>query len=349
MFTTTPALPVPESPQETASAPVSPTLETSRKYPLFKTLSPAECESVLVRNSVGRIAFAVHDRVSILPIHYVFEDGWIYGRTTSAGKLRDILRNRRIAFEVDEHAEAFEWRSVIVRGPLYVVQVHTPRYGRGIYKTALSAIRRLVPATLTESDPAPFRDQLFRIRAVEVTGRASLPFGGQREFGPSASAVTETAEPDEDAVLRDRAQRAIAALGVPENGDLHVDAFDGILVLSGRVETSRDRQALEAAILKVPAVIALVEEVETIFPPTQEPLPTDLARAAVSQLRLEPSVLGPGMKVVVEHGWLRLEGAAMSQRSRDEAVRRMRAVKGARGVLDRLRVAGPATELATAD
>jgi osmotically-inducible protein OsmY len=279
----------------------------------------------------------------------VYEGGWIYGRTTSAGKLRDILRNRRIAFEVDEHAELFEWRSVIVHGPLYVIQVDSTHRARSIYNSAISAIRRLLPEALTESDPVPFRDQLFRIRAVEITGRASLPFGGQREVGRSLSAVTETAEPDQDTELRDRAQQAIAELGVPENSDLHVEAFDGILVLSGRVETSRDRHALETAILKVPAVIALVQELETGFPAKQEPLPADLARAAVKQLRLRPSVLGPGMKVVVEHGWLRLEGIATSQRSRDEAVRRMRAVKGARGVLDRLRFANPATAVAAGD
>ena len=56
--------------------------------PLFKTLSREECESVLLRNNVGRIAFALHDRVSILPIHYVFLNGWVYGRTAAAGKLR---------------------------------------------------------------------------------------------------------------------------------------------------------------------------------------------------------------------------------------------------------------------
>jgi hypothetical protein len=30
--------------------------------PVFKTLSRQECESVLLRNNVGRIAYAVHDR-----------------------------------------------------------------------------------------------------------------------------------------------------------------------------------------------------------------------------------------------------------------------------------------------
>jgi osmotically-inducible protein OsmY len=50
-----------------------------------------------------------------------------------------------------------------------------------------------------------------------------------------------------------------------------------------------------------------------------------------------------GIKVVVEHGWLRLEGVARSRSIHEDAVRRLRGVKGSRGVIDRLRVKIPAT------
>jgi hypothetical protein len=64
--------------------------------PLFKTLSREECESVLLRNNVGRIAFALHDRVSILPINYV-----------SRGSAQWIPENG------DVHVEAFDGRYVL--------------------------------------------------------------------------------------------------------------------------------------------------------------------------------------------------------------------------------------------
>ena len=38
------------------------------------------CESILHRNNLGRIAFALQDRVTVLPVQYVYTDGWIYGR-----------------------------------------------------------------------------------------------------------------------------------------------------------------------------------------------------------------------------------------------------------------------------
>jgi osmotically-inducible protein OsmY len=136
---------------------------------------------------------------------------------------------------------------------------------------------------------------------------------------------------------------------MPETLDVHVEAFDGVVVLSGLVETSRDRHTIESAVLKVPMVTALVQELETVSPTHQDPFPAELARAALKQLRLTPSVLTPGLKLVVEHGWLRLEGVASSQRVRDEAVRRIRGVKGARGVIDRLLIVELSTVKVVAD
>ena len=308
--------------------------------PLFKTLSRQECESVLLRNNVGRIAYAVHDRVSIVPIHYVFVNGWIYGRTTSAGKLRQILRNRRIAFEVDEHSGLFDWRSVIVHGPLYVIQPDTTQLTRNVYRTAVSVIRKLAPEALSDADPVPFRDQLIRIRAIDVSGRAAEPVGGQRMFADNSDVISETGEPVADATLRSQVESAIAVLGVPENADVHVEVFDGVVALSGTVETTRDRQAIEAEILKIPTAFAIVQEIETTLPVKQDPLPAELARDALNKVRLAGELTSDGLKIVVEHGWLRLEGTTKSYRHRDDVLRRLRSVSGARGVIDRSYVAG---------
>ena len=311
--------------------------------PLFKTLSRHECESVLLRNNVGRIAYTVHDRVSIVPIHYAFVNGWIYGRTTSAGKLRQILRNRRIAFEVDEHTGIFDWKSVVVHGQLYVVEADTTQLSRSVYRTAVSVLRKLVPETLSDADPVPFRDQLFRIRAVEISGRSAQPSGADRLFPENGGTISETAEAVADCRLREQVESAIAALGIPENADLHIEVFDGVVSLSGTVETARDRHAIEAEVLEIPGAFAVVQEIETASPVKQEPLPTELARDAIRQLRSNKDVGSEDLKVVVEHGWLRLEGTAMSSRDRDDALRRIRTIKGARGIIDRSHVGRSAT------
>jgi nitroimidazol reductase NimA-like FMN-containing flavoprotein (pyridoxamine 5'-phosphate oxidase superfamily) len=307
-----------------------------------------KCEAILARNSVGRIAFALQDRVSVVPVHYVYEDGWIYGRTATGGKLREILRNRRIAFEVDEHSNLFEWRSVVVRGPLYLIEPGILPADRRTYAKAVSLIRRLAPTALTESDPVPFRDQLFRIRAVEISGRSSEPTGGQRLSAKAEPPVRDVSDADADTILGQFVQTALAKLSLSPLSQIHVDAFDGIVVLTGTTEDPAERSAVEAAVLAVPAVRAVVQQLETVSPSTQQPTPAEMAREATRELRQPPCVAEPGIKVVAEHGWLRLEGVANSQRTRDNAVRCLRGIKGSRGVIDKLHVtAQPCTLLST--
>jgi nitroimidazol reductase NimA-like FMN-containing flavoprotein (pyridoxamine 5'-phosphate oxidase superfamily) len=45
-----------------------------------------EIRELLTRNHVGRLAFSFHDRVDIRPIHYIYHDNWLYGRTSQSDK-----------------------------------------------------------------------------------------------------------------------------------------------------------------------------------------------------------------------------------------------------------------------
>ncbi|HVS60574.1 MAG TPA: pyridoxamine 5'-phosphate oxidase family protein, partial [Gemmatimonadaceae bacterium] len=275
---------------------------TAGDAPLFSALGRKACEAILARNSVGRIAFSLHDSVKIVPIHYAYASGWIYGRTAAAGKLQEILRNRRVAFEVDEHTELFRWRSVVANGPLYLIEPGTTPSDRRVHTKAVSLIRQLVPSALTGSDPVPFRDQLFRIRVAEISGRESGPTGGRRVFSKSKQTTPETGDPDSDAILCQRVEGALARLSLSAGSEVHVDAFDSVIALTGTVEDATERSAIEAAVLGVPDVRAVVQELETVFPSQQQPTPAEIAREAVRQLRLSPRVADPGIKVVAEHG-----------------------------------------------
>jgi nitroimidazol reductase NimA-like FMN-containing flavoprotein (pyridoxamine 5'-phosphate oxidase superfamily) len=311
--------------------------------PLFSVLEGLRpCERILTANNVGRIAFALQDRVSIVPVHYVYYAGWIYGRTAAGGKLREILRNRRIAFEVDEHTRLFEWRSVVVRGPFYLIEPATVASDQLVYDEAVSLLRRLAPSAFSESDSVPFRDQLFRIRVVEISGRTSEPSGGTRLF-PQLERDVETGEAESDASLCRRVENALAQVSISRRSQVHVDAFDGVIVLTGTAEDAAERNEIETAVLAVTDVQAVVQQLETIFPSQQQPTPAEVAREALRQLRLSPAVLDPGIKVVVEHGWLRVVGVVHSPKTRDEVDRRLRGVKGSRGVIDRLLVTEPVT------
>jgi nitroimidazol reductase NimA-like FMN-containing flavoprotein (pyridoxamine 5'-phosphate oxidase superfamily) len=147
--------------------------EAGKSGPEFRDLSRAEIEDVLRRNNVGRIAFTLHDRVDIEPINYVFDEGWIYGRTSHGTKLSVIAHHRWVAFEVDEVDDLFDWRSVVVKGKFYLMEPDTsvsqdPAFGRGV-----ELLRSLIPGTLKAKDPTPFRNSVFRVHLDEVRGRAA--------------------------------------------------------------------------------------------------------------------------------------------------------------------------------
>jgi nitroimidazol reductase NimA-like FMN-containing flavoprotein (pyridoxamine 5'-phosphate oxidase superfamily) len=141
-----------------------------QNLPLFRTLRPSQIDAILVRNSVGKIAFAVDGRVELLPINFVYLNGWIYGRTAAATFLPG---SAPVTFQVDERTEAGEWRSVVVTGQLDLVESESPA-PRGIYQRVLSRIRGLVRPAPPEEPAVRFRDQLFAIQAAEMSGRASF-------------------------------------------------------------------------------------------------------------------------------------------------------------------------------
>lgn len=125
---------------------------------------------MLVRNSVGSIAFARGGRVEIIPIHYVYLNGWIHGRTASPS---DLPSNASVAFQVDEHRGSDHWRTVVVPGRLDLVDsVEQPR---GLYRRVASFVRDLVRRTPLEAAPVLLRDLSFAVRPIQISGRVSLP------------------------------------------------------------------------------------------------------------------------------------------------------------------------------
>jgi nitroimidazol reductase NimA-like FMN-containing flavoprotein (pyridoxamine 5'-phosphate oxidase superfamily) len=144
---------------------------TTRPTPTFAEIDRDEIDRILARNHVGRLAFSYRDRVDIQPLSYAFQDPWIYLRTEEGAKLSTLTHNRWAAFEVDEIDGPFDWRSVIVRG---AVELMDPVHGatdEKEYRRAVALLRRLVPGALTEKDPVPFRDVVMRLHLDEVTGR----------------------------------------------------------------------------------------------------------------------------------------------------------------------------------
>jgi nitroimidazol reductase NimA-like FMN-containing flavoprotein (pyridoxamine 5'-phosphate oxidase superfamily) len=138
--------------------------------PHIRSLTRAEAGALLTSHHVGRLAYSLHDRVDIEPVHYVFHADSLYLRTAPGSKLSELRHHRYVAFEVDEVTSLFEWRSAVVHGP---VELLDAAVDQARYAEALVQLRKLVPLALSESDPTPHRNVLLRLHANEIEGRES--------------------------------------------------------------------------------------------------------------------------------------------------------------------------------
>ena len=143
--------------------------------PSFRTLTAPECEEILSRNHVARIAYSFHDRVDIEPVHYVYDRGSMFGRTSPGSKLTTLTHNHWMAAEVDEVDGLFDWSSVVVHGSFYTVSPDVPGAEAAAWARGIELLRTLIPETGTLDDPVNFRSVVFQIKVDRWSGREATP------------------------------------------------------------------------------------------------------------------------------------------------------------------------------
>jgi nitroimidazol reductase NimA-like FMN-containing flavoprotein (pyridoxamine 5'-phosphate oxidase superfamily) len=143
--------------------------------PAFTDMSRDESIELLRRHGVGRLAFTFHDRVDIEPISYVYDEGWLYGRTSPGTKLTTVQHHPWVALQVDEIDGRFDWRSVVVRGAIFFLDAERGEAELATYERAVEVLRAADADAFTESDATPHRQSVFRIHADQVTGRRAAP------------------------------------------------------------------------------------------------------------------------------------------------------------------------------
>ena len=143
--------------------------------PIFATLTDDECRAVLSRNYVGRLAFMRENRVDIQPIGYVAAEAWLFMRSADGAKLEALAHSPYVAFEVDEIESAFEWRSVVARGTIYMMTDGGTHVDQALFDRAVDALRSAQPAALGGDDPTPFRRTVYGLHVDSLTGRKAEP------------------------------------------------------------------------------------------------------------------------------------------------------------------------------
>jgi len=106
---------------------------------------------------------------------------------------------------------------------------------------------------------------------------------------------------------------------------------DGVVTLSGIVESYAQKIAAERAVKRVKGVNAVVNDVDVRLPAAHERTDPALAEAVVEVLEWDVLVPHEMIRATVSDGWVRLEGTVDWQFQRtaaEEAVHRLTGVKG---------------------
>jgi osmotically-inducible protein OsmY len=121
--------------------------------------------------------------------------------------------------------------------------------------------------------------------------------------------------------------------------EIGVSVENGVVVLNGTVKTLNEKWAVERAAQRVNGVAALTDELVVKPAGDNWRSDADIARAAVNALDWNASIPRNGVKVVVEHGSIVLEGTVEFNFQRDAAEMAVRDLRGVKGVSNRLTVA----------
>lgn len=114
--------------------------------------------------------------------------------------------------------------------------------------------------------------------------------------------------------------------------EIGVAAQDGVVTLSGEVDSySRKYSAVKAA-ERVAGVKAVAEDMSVKLPSRFMRSDTEIAHAIVESMRWDVDVPDEGVKARVEDGWVWLEGETEWQYQRSAAERAVRFLTGVKGV-----------------
>jgi osmotically-inducible protein OsmY len=151
--------------------------------------------------------------------------------------------------------------------------------------------------------------------------------------------VTQTAGkvPTDENIQRDVLEELKWDARVQPN-EIGVAVKDGIVMLTGWVDSYTKRWAAEEAALRVRGVKAVVNEIEVRLPTAAERTDEDIARAALRALEWDAFIPIDRVKVTVSKGWVTLEGEVDWEFEREDAERVVRRLTGVRGVTNLITV-----------
>ncbi|RBA23631.1 BON domain-containing protein [Herminiimonas fonticola] len=117
-----------------------------------------------------------------------------------------------------------------------------------------------------------------------------------------------------------------------------VEVRDGIVTLSGNLDSYAEKYLAERAVQRVAGVRGLAVEIDVVLPGPSQRTDADVARTAAQGLEWNALVPKDRVKVMVEYGWITLSGEVDYEYQRMAAESALRSLLGVVGISNHISV-----------
>lgn len=135
-----------------------------------------------------------------------------------------------------------------------------------------------------------------------------------------------------DVEIRDDVLDELAWQPTIDETEIGVIVKDGIVTLTGTVDSYSKKIAAEKAVKSVKGVKAVAEDIEVKYGSSLKKSDAEIAKSAVSSLEWNSSVPDEKVMVKVDDGWVNLTGEVQWSYQKDAAKRAVENLQGVRGV-----------------
>ena len=121
-----------------------------------------------------------------------------------------------------------------------------------------------------------------------------------------------------------------------QRNEVGVSVKDGVVALTGWVDSYAKKWAAEQAAHRVRGVVAVANDIEVRLPSTAERTDSDIAAAVTRALEWDAFVPVDKIDITVSKGWVTLKGEVeweFQRRSAERAVRRLSGVRGVTNII----------------
>ncbi|HEX3758262.1 MAG TPA: BON domain-containing protein [Kofleriaceae bacterium] len=131
--------------------------------------------------------------------------------------------------------------------------------------------------------------------------------------------------------------------------EIRVSAKNGIVALSGHVDSFYKKWTAEEAALRVRGVAAVVNELEVRLPSSSERTDEEIAAAAVRAIEADTLLGAKNLQITVDKGWITLHGEVDWNFQKEDAEQLLRRLWGVKGVTNLITVKSRPTTMELKD